>query len=29
VDLILGRQAGVPVVLVYVLAGQFGDRQYC
>jgi hypothetical protein len=28
VDLILGRQSGVPV-LVYVLAGQFGDRQYC
>jgi hypothetical protein len=28
VDLILGRQSGVPV-LVYVLTGQFGDRQYC
>jgi hypothetical protein len=27
VDLILGRQSGVPV-LVYVLAGLFGDRQY-
>jgi hypothetical protein len=27
VDLILGRQGGVPVLL-YVLAGQFGDRQY-
>jgi hypothetical protein len=28
VDLILGRQSGIPV-LVYVLAGRFGDRQYC
>jgi hypothetical protein len=27
-DLLLGRQLGVPM-LIYLLRGHFGDRQYC